>query len=86
MYSYDKVVKFVHEEDVKFIRLAFFDVFGVQKNISIMPGELLKRLQMGFLLMLRQSPDLAMKSKAICFFIRIRKLFPYYHGVPQTAV
>lgn len=42
MYSYDKVVKFVHEEDVKFIRLAFFDVFGVQKNISIMPGELLK--------------------------------------------
>ena len=42
MYSYDKVVKFVHEEDVKFIRLAFFDVFGVQKNISIMPGELLR--------------------------------------------
>ena len=35
-------VKFVHEEDVKFIRLAFFDVFGVQKNISIMPGELLR--------------------------------------------
>ncbi len=42
MYSYDKVVKFVHDEDVKFIRLAFFDVFGVQKNISIMPGELLR--------------------------------------------
>ena len=42
MYSYDyeKVVNFVQEEDVKFIRLAFFDVFGVQKNISIMPDEL----------------------------------------------
>ena len=39
-YDYDTMVQFVHEEDVKFIRLAFVDVFGVQKNISIMPGEL----------------------------------------------
>lgn len=39
-YDYDTMVQFVREEDVKFIRLAFFDVFGVQKNISIMPSEL----------------------------------------------
>lgn len=40
MYSYDEVMTFVEEEDVKFIRLAFCDVFGNQKNISIMPSEL----------------------------------------------
>ena len=31
MYQYEKVMTFVDEEDVKFIRLAFFDAFGVQK-------------------------------------------------------
>lgn len=35
-----EVMQFVSEEDVKFIRLAFCDVFGKQKNISIMPSEL----------------------------------------------
>ena len=40
MYSYNEVMTFVEEEDVKFIRLAFCDVFGNQKNISIMPSEL----------------------------------------------
>ena len=39
-YSKDEVMQYVAEEDVKFIRLAFCDVFGVQKNISIMPDEL----------------------------------------------
>lgn len=40
MYSYREVLTFVHEEDVQFIRLVFFDVYGKQKNISIMPTEL----------------------------------------------
>ncbi len=40
MYTQSEVLDFVQEEDVKFIRLAFFDVSGVQKNISIMPTEL----------------------------------------------
>ncbi len=34
------VLKFVKENDVKFIRLGFCDLFGTQKNISIMPDEL----------------------------------------------
>ncbi len=33
-------MQFVNEEDVKFIRLAFCDVFGRQKNKSIMASEL----------------------------------------------
>ncbi len=40
MYSYKEVLTFVAEEDVQFIRLTFFDVFGKQKNISILPNEL----------------------------------------------
>lgn len=35
-----EVLRFIEENDVKFIRLAFCDIFGIQKNISIMPGEL----------------------------------------------
>ena len=39
-YTAKEVMQFVAEEDVKFIRLAFCDLSGVQKNVSIMPGEL----------------------------------------------
>ncbi len=39
-YSAQEVMQYIQEEDVKFIRLAFCDVFGRQKNISIMPQEL----------------------------------------------
>lgn len=33
-----EVLSFVEENDVKFIRLTFCDLFGVPKNVSIMPG------------------------------------------------
>ena len=36
----NEVLEFIKENDVKFIRLAFCDPFGTQKNISIMPDEL----------------------------------------------
>lgn len=46
-YSKDEVMQFVGEEDVKFIRLAFCDVFGKQKNIAIMPSELSRAFEYG---------------------------------------
>lgn len=46
-YSKDEVLQYVREEDVKFIRLAFCDVFGKQKNISIMPSELPRAFEYG---------------------------------------
>ena len=46
-YSKDEVMQYVMEEDVKFIRLAFCDVFGKQKNISIMPDELPRAFRQG---------------------------------------
>ena len=46
-YSQQEIIQYVQEEDVKFIRLAFCDVFGKQKNISIMPDELPKAFTYG---------------------------------------
>lgn len=39
-YTIREVMQFIEENDVKFIRLAFCDIFGNQKNIAIMPTEL----------------------------------------------
>lgn len=47
MYTREDVLTFVEEEDVKFIRLAFVDIFGKQKNIAIMPGELKRAFSEG---------------------------------------
>lgn len=46
-YSKDEVLQYCQEEDVKFIRLAFCDVFGTLKNISIMPEELPRAFEYG---------------------------------------
>ena len=47
MYSYDEVMTFVEEEDVRFIRLAFCDINGKQKNVAIMPSELKRAFESG---------------------------------------
>lgn len=46
-YSKQEIMQYVQEEDVKFIRLAFCDVFGKQKNISIMPEDLPRAFEYG---------------------------------------
>ena len=47
LYSAQDVFEYVEQEDVKFIRLAFCDVTGRQKNISIMPEELKRAFSYG---------------------------------------
>ncbi|MBO4251990.1 MAG: glutamine synthetase beta-grasp domain-containing protein [Clostridia bacterium] len=47
MYSKSEVLEFVKEEDVKFIKLAFVDVFGKQKNVSITDNELDRAFKTG---------------------------------------
>ncbi len=42
-----EVVQFIEENDVKFIRLAFCDIFGTQKNIAIQPTELPRAFDQG---------------------------------------
>lgn len=46
-YTENEVLRFVTENDVKFIRLAFCDIFGNQKNISVMPRELARAFELG---------------------------------------
>ncbi len=43
----EEVLQFTQEEDVKFVRLAFCDVFGKQKNISILADELERAFRYG---------------------------------------
>ena len=47
MYSESEVLEFVREEDVKFIKLAFCDVMGKQKNVSITDNELSRAFKTG---------------------------------------
>lgn len=46
-YSAEEVMEYVKEEDVKFVRLAFTDVYGRQKNITVMPNELPRAFEYG---------------------------------------
>lgn len=46
-YTPQEILQYTAEEDVKFIRLAFCDVYGKQKNISIMPSELERAFEHG---------------------------------------
>ena len=46
-YTKEEVMQYVEMEDVKFIRLAFCDVFGKMKNIAIIPTELRRAFEYG---------------------------------------
>ncbi len=46
-YTPEEVVEYVREEDVKFIRLAFCDVYGRQRNVAILADELTRAFRHG---------------------------------------
>ena len=54
-YTVDEVLNHIEEEDVRFVRLAFRDAFGVQKNIAVMPGEVKKAFDIGMPINARSS-------------------------------
>ena len=74
MYSYDEVMTFVEEEDVKFIRLAFCDIHGRQKNISIMPSELKRAFTYG----------VSFDASAVAGFGDVVKSDLFLHPDPST--
>ena len=45
-YSREEIQQYIVEEEVKFIRMAFCDIYGKQKNISIMADEFGGRMSM----------------------------------------
>lgn len=46
-YTVNEVLQYVAENDVKFVRLAFCDIFGTPKNISILSSELARAFSQG---------------------------------------
>ena len=46
-YSKREVLQYIAENDVKFIKLFFTDIFGVLKSISIQPSELERAFETG---------------------------------------
>ncbi|MBQ6090897.1 MAG: glutamine synthetase [Lachnospiraceae bacterium] len=75
-YSKEEVIQYVQEEDVKFIRLAFCDVFGKQKNISIMPDELPRAFEHG----------IAFDASAVAGFGDEAKSDLLLHPEPETLM
>lgn len=74
MYTQSEVLDFVREEDVKFVRLAFFDISGKQKNISIMASQLDRAFSKG----------ITFDSSAIYGFETPNKSDLYLHPDPST--
>ena len=72
-YSREEVMQYVQEEDVKFIRLAFCDVFGKQKNISILPEELPRAFEYGIAFDASAIAGFGDESKCDLCCIRSRK-------------
>lgn len=61
-YTPEEVIQFVQEENVRFIRLAFCNVYGKQHNVAIMPSELERAFASGIALMPRRWKASAARS------------------------
>ncbi|GAE87020.1 type I glutamate--ammonia ligase [Acetivibrio straminisolvens] len=73
-YIMKEVLEFVEENDVKFIRLAFCDILGTQKNISIMPQELERAFEQG----------ISFDASSILGFMNVEKSDLFLHPDPST--
>ncbi len=75
-YTVGEVLDYVAENDVKFIRLAFCDIFGTLKNISIMPSELPRAFEEG----------ISFDASAIAGFMRVEESDLFLRPDPSTLV
>ena len=73
-YSYEEVIDFVEQEDVIFIRLAFTDAYGRQKNIAIPPDELPRAF----------SDGISFDASAIAGFSSVVKSDLFLFPIPST--
>lgn len=74
MYTESEVLDYIEQEDVKFIRLAYFDINGKQKNVSIMAGELSRAF----------SDGISFDASAIDGFEQANSSDLYLHPDPST--
>ena len=73
-YTVEEVMQYVEMEDVRFIRMAFCDVFGKLKNIAILPTELERAFRYG----------IAIDASAIAGFGGEVKSDLFLHPDPST--
>ena len=62
-YSKQDIIRMVDEQDVRFIRLQFTDIFGILKNVAITPSQLEKAL----------TNDVMFDGSAIEGFVRVEE-------------
>ncbi|MBR1507346.1 MAG: glutamine synthetase [Eubacterium sp.] len=74
IYTEQEIMEYIEEEDAKFIRLAFRDAYGIQKNISVMPSEIHKAFKDG----------IAINAKAIRGFEGTKEANLYLRPDPET--
>ena len=67
--TYNDVLNFCEEQDVRFIRLSYFDMYGTQKNVSVLPTELKRAFVEGI-----SFDASAMKCIVIYSYIQIQTL------------
>ena len=67
LYTQEEVLDYVKEEDVKFVRLAYFDLSGKQKNATIMASELPRAFENGVAFDASAIPDFEEANKADLF-------------------
>lgn len=73
-YTAQEVMQYIREEDVRFIRLAFCDIFGKQKNISILHSEIRRAFETG----------IAIDASAIVGFADVAHSDLFLHPDPST--
>ena len=74
MYSKNDVLEYIESEDVKFVKLAFCDVFGRQKNISVIASEAERAFERG----------ISFDASAICGFGDEKKSDLFLFPDPST--
>lgn len=75
-FTANEVMQFVRENDVKFIRLAFCDVFGTLKNISVLADQLPRAFEHG----------ISFDVSAIKGFMNVEESDLFLFPIPSTLV
>ena len=73
-YNKDDIRQMAKDENVKFLRLMFTDLFGTIKNVEVPISQLEKLLIISYRLMVLQLMALLELKKVICIFILIYQL------------
>ncbi|HBD65249.1 MAG TPA: type I glutamate--ammonia ligase [Clostridiales bacterium] len=73
-YTIDEVLQFIGDNDVKFVRLSFCDMFGIMKNISILADELPRAFESG----------ISFDASSIKGFLNIEKSDLFLYPDPST--